>query len=217
MIQLPDNLDVEDVHQWVGRGVFLAELENELRPCVLCEHRSGGNLEVSPLLPSGRLGRPSVVPRRKVYAAWPECGAVNLRDTETGHMFAAYVERLQRRQYSRTVNSRCLSLYVPERWSLYKRSGCSVRTGDGAVDQYKIAQLFAQRPYPTVREAMELLPERGSVAITNKLIVAIDIAGRPRLYYRTANVGSFAGGEFVPDRCKTVIADRVRRLLEKVE
>lgn len=215
MIPLPDDITADDIVQWIGRGVFLAKINGSLIPCVLGEDVSSQRVQVIPVIVDR--GAPVLVRREEVFAAWPRCGAVNIYDTQRRCHYAAYVERQQRRQYTRTINARCLEVYVPERWALYKRQHHMPSVGQrSSVPNWLIAQLFDQS-YPRLAEAAQLAQQRGSVAITNKLIVAYNNSDVPRLYYRRDNVGTFIDNTFEPELCSPATAARVRRLLEKVE
>jgi hypothetical protein len=153
MIQLPDDIDVDDVLQWVGRGVSLVRINDEMVPCTLEEVSDSRRALVRPLLDTQ--GREVEVLFSDIYAAWPDCGAVNVRTTRRGQPvhYAMYVTRQQRRQYTRTANPRCLHAYIPERWAVYKATR-QLPPGPGReLTASVIAQMFNQE-YPAIPAAL---------------------------------------------------------------
>jgi hypothetical protein len=200
VIPLPDDITYDDVHQWLAEGVFLAKRPdtNEFGVAYLRRTRDEG---VAILFSEDGLG--ATVPLADIRCHWPTCGAVNYND-----QFALYVQRRQRRQWRRTYNSRCVEVQVPGRWHLLKQHGAA----ELAIDQHQWPFLKAvfDPEYPSMGEAVQMLHERASVAVTPHLI----LVGRPEtaVYYRGSLAGRIAGGLFHP-ACTPMEEARIRKIL----
>ena len=201
MIELPHDMRREDVSQWLEGGVFYAQPRegSEWKLALLRGVPEPGLVSVRWV----STGDSAEVPYEQVRGHWPECGAIN------GERFAFYVQRLQRRQWRRTYNARCVRVTVPGKWQHLKSLGARALTLDPNGPEFLRAVFDPS--YPSVEEAFNMLRnERPSVAITRHVI----LVGHPEpvVYYRGENVGRVAGNVFHAD-CAAPVAKRVRQVL----
>lgn len=200
MIELPEDISWDDVHQWLAEGVFLAKRpkSKEFDVAVLRRTREDG---VAVVFAKDALR--ATVPKSDVRCHWPTCGSVNYDGK-----FALYVQRRQRRQWRRTYNHRCIDVQVPGRWHLLKQYPAQ----DLEVNQNSWEYLDAvfSPTYPTMGDAITMLRDRPSVAVTPHLI----LVGRPdtAVYYRGALAGRIAGGLFHP-ACTPLEEVRIRKII----
>lgn len=202
MLPLPDDITCDDAVQWCSGGWVLYNgqpwhidgLENEEG----CDE---------PLLYAYRNGDKAAGSRsvefHEVMCHWPRCGSVN---TDSG--IAVYVERHQRRQWTRTYNNRCVSIEVPLRWHAEKMLGREMVRYVSNADHCTLVDELFDPTYVSFEEALRqvALPTVLSVAVSRTLIVAGDgkrtylfDKGRPAAEYVNGELVSL-GSQFLVDR-----------------
>lgn len=202
MIELPDDIGRDDMYQWLDGGVFLVSVDEEWRPAVLVAAHEGAGPDrlVRVVLVGGN--RRVDVEQRDIRAHWPVCGAINM------DRFALYVQRLQRRQYRRTFNPRCVRVSVPGKWACLKALSAQELQVDMIDDDF-LLELF-NPTYPNdMGQALASLNERASIALNPALVL---VRGPdPAVYYRGQAAGRIVGGEFRPE-CDERTARRIRKM-----
>lgn len=203
MIELAEGMSSGDVLQWLEGGVFLSRIDGAWEPVTLTMRPEGdGTVAVAPV------GRPDASLRVRysdVRCHWPTCGAINLPDSG----YALYVQRVQRRQYRRTFNHRCVNLTVPGKWSLLK----SMAAADLSPPTHspEVVRAVFDPKYPaSYEEAAELLSTRPSVAVDPY----ITLVGYPNtaVYYRADLSARMAYGS-IDFMCPDPIAKRIRKVI----
>jgi len=200
MIALPDDITPSDVQQWLEGGVFYAR-RNAKEPWDLAELRAVEGEDIYVMFikeEQEHRVRPS-----DLRCHWPACGAINMPGG-----FAVNVERLQRRQYRRTYNSRCVRTSMPDKW-------LSLRTMEPQITQVDyegitfLDELFNPKYPPNTYEARRKVAagEVFSVAITPYLVLAGD-----RVHYRGTFVGRLLENDFHAE-CDLAIAAHVGKIV----
>lgn len=107
MIEIPNDIAVQDLAQWLSDGVVVLKNDPAMTPLFVYRIGEAGDVRVREHR-EGRLSEPRPVPSRDLLCGWPTCGAVNVGG------IALYVQRSQIRQYRRTYNSRAVAPAVPD-------------------------------------------------------------------------------------------------------
>lgn len=201
MMELPPDISPNDIAQWLEGGVFYARRGRE-RPWFLATYngvRDNGQVDVF------HVGEPerSTVHPHNICVHWPKCGAINIAKG-----FAVYVQRLQRKQYRRTYNSRCIRTSVPGKWQALKR----LQPEDIYIDHgsHEFIQALFEPEYPlNTYEAIHRMTqgEWASVALNPQIILA-----RTRVYYRGELVGRLRDGYFFAD-CDELLGNQIGKQL----
>jgi hypothetical protein len=191
---------MRDVEQWLNHGWCLYHAPHGGMPAVVryygIEDAGRRRVAIGGSPPFDEL----IVQAEDLAAYWPTCGSLNVDDK-----YAVYLSRRPTRQYRRTYNSRVLDMKVPQRWHVMAQVGADLAT----PDSYEVAQAAFAPDYPSYGEALTMLGERPSVAITQHLIVA----GEPNqhlLYVDGDPVGVIREGHFTP----TISGRQALRLLK---
>ena len=165
MIPLPDGINEQDVHQWLSHGWCLVDV-GEMKPARFI--RSYGSL-VDVHIPNGdgleELNVHTVV-SSNLYAHWPECGSLNLPDSE----FAVFLERRPIRGYCRTYNEDSLAIRYVRGWDLARDHGPDALSLSPMSEEVALAAFHPQ--YHSYSDAMIMLDGNWfSVAINPKVIL----------------------------------------------
>ena len=179
MPSLPNDISRSDLNQWVGSGWFYAVIDGERHPAYL-EHVSDDMECMVRTVDDDR----AYIPPSSIYTHWAMCGALNVHSS-----FAAFVERVQQRQWRRTFNSNSLVVSVPQHWNvLGVLSSRTVKSATNTGGHSLVREAF-NPTYPSYEEAIEQLrsPEVVSRAINRHVILCGGTGGgRIQLYYRGA-------------------------------
>lgn len=200
MIELPHDIQPNDVHQWLEGGVFMALDGEEFRPAVLVGVPDHGTVRIVFVGDSDRTD----VPYEAVRPHWPQCGALNMPGR-----FALYVQRLQRRQYRRTYNGRCVRVSVPGKWACLKALSARELQVDVNSPDF-LLELFNPSYPEDFGAAMRALSERASIAVDPHTVLVG--SAEPAVYYRGQAAGRIIGGEFRPE-CDDWTARRIRKIV----
>ncbi len=183
MQAIPQDVNSDDVWQWLNRGWFWYEADTGLVPAQLQQ------IERHEYCCITLEGDEYAFERDRVFPHWPTCGAVNLQG------FAIIIDRQQSRQYRRTYNSRCVLLDVPRKWEVMKRHRF-VR--DLTPDSAEVVKSLFTPEYYGYERAMELLDGGWvSVALNPYLIVA-GTRDDQLVYYRGKLIARVLQGEMQP-------------------
>ena len=199
MNPLPQDLSISDIYQWLGEGWFLFRHDGQFIVSSLEEEMTLRTIT----------GVRHDLIRDRTYPLWPICGSLNL--SEFG--YAIYLERIQRRQYRRTYNHKCLSLTIPRKWEVMKAKSLEV---DQIHPNTPVVIKEAFDPtYYTYTEALGLMDHEGwtSVALNPYIIVS----GGPEkchVYYRRKLVGTITNGQLVPIGDQSA---RIKRIIKFFE
>jgi hypothetical protein len=171
MQHIPADVCMQDVWQWLGHGWFFYDEAGVYEPAYI----TSVNDECEITLVDGSI-RPWR--RQKCFPHWPDCGAVNV---ETTYGFAVIVERRQSRQYRRTYNQRCLTLNIPRKWDVMKRSPMVTSLTPNSEE---VVRAVFSPSYYSYDRALTLLDEGWvSVALNQHLIIAGE-RDEHLIYYR---------------------------------
>lgn len=197
MNHLPQGINGDDLHQWLGGGVCMARIEGQWVPAlyegVVRNDREGLPVECAVTV-GETFDRNEVVTLNNLAGHWPVIGSVNIR----AHRVAVHVDREPAKQFKRTFHSRLCKVTVPRRWDVQKVIGDrglrSLQTPTVPI----INALFAAW-YPTPEQAFDLLDSGWlSVAIDPRVIVAADQNGKRMIYFRGELAATTAGGMLDP-------------------
>jgi hypothetical protein len=201
MIELPEDIQSHDIGQWLSDGYFFARPSGESEWKIASYIGTGDNREIGCRWVSADHGE--YVPLQDVRAHWPTCGSINMPG------FALYVQRLQRRQWRRTFNARCVSIGIPGKWQLLK--SIDARELRVTTDSPEFLNAVFNPTYPaTFDAAMDMLGSQPSVALSPQIL----LVGypNPQVYYRGNLVGQMIGGKFNAE-CDPLTERRVSKLL----
>ena len=203
MLRVPSDISIDDAHQWCSNGWVIGE---------------GGDVcLVGDVSEDERrfYGRNTAGQHRdwsigETDCYWPVCGSIN-----TYGGFAVYVQRSQRRQWTRTYNSRCVDVRIPLEHDLY--DVFNERHVDKYIDPNSgelVEQLFDPH-YPTFEEALGYLrqPMQVSVAVNPYLIIGRNNDGRIITFDRGRPAAELTPEGLVP-MGKTLLARRVSKQLQ---
>lgn len=198
MIELPNGISREDIYQWLGDGVFYARSGEQWRLARLVD-TDGLYIQYLDEQSSHRCRASDI----RIH--WPRCGAINL---ET---HALYVQRQQRRQWRRTYNARCVQVHTLGKWGLLGRGDAASMAVDTTGHVF-MGALFDPLYPQDLSEAMELLEQRHSLALTPHLTMVQTSSPGYIVYYHTDRVGHYSGGEFRP-ACDALVERRVNKMI----
>jgi len=198
MIEIPSDVQSHDINQWLDGGVFLARRNDEWTECTF-----GGAHDDGRIICYFLDGDSATKERSDVRAHWPTCGSINMPK------FALYVQRLQRRQWRRTFNARCISLSIPGKWQHLKQ--IEARELRVAADNPEFLRAVFNPTYPSnYDEAMQMLNDRPSVALSPQILLVG--SPNPQVYYRGKLVGQMIGGRYNAE-CDPLTERRVSKLM----
>jgi hypothetical protein len=199
MIPLPIGIEAKDVSQWIHHGVFLYRPPGgELEPCTLHgwipeTQEDGVHLKVTSLRDNSKAWGPFILNAKRadghseqVFCHWPMCGSINMHDYKA----AVYVQRMQKKQYTRTFTSSCVKLTIPD------QKFSKISTGLGMLisgSREVVLELFEPK-YFTFAEGMErgTYHDWGSFAINPHIIITMRRI--PRVYFDGQFVGQIKEG-----------------------
>ena len=200
MIEIPSDIRSHDLSQWLEGGVFFAkrsaDSEWELATYI-------GSDEARIVVRFLKDRQREDVRLSDIRCHWPRCGSVNMPG------FALYVQRMQRRQWRRTYNGRCIRLSIPGKWQHLKM--VTARDLRVSADDPVFLDAVFNPTYPdTFGAAVDLLRDKPSVALSPQII----LVGHPNtlVYYRGERVGQMVGSKFQPE-CGEMTALRVGKLI----
>ena len=211
MQDIPDEITRDDLAQWLNRGWYYAIGADGSQTLVrfqdTCSDAGSGGV-----LAQGYdyIGDTMLVtPPCGILLHWPECGAIN---TPTG---ALYVQRLQRRQWTRAYTSRTVQVSQLGAWfQLATANASPVLDGDAAT----VVRALFDAWYPdSMYEGIDLLLERPSVAINRHITLVVEGPETCGVYYRKDRCGTLEPDGHFETTCGERLTRRVRKLIGDIE
>lgn len=199
MIPLPDDITGDDIDQWLRGGVFLVDGIPYVYSMMDYDYDADG-----PRVFGYDLNGDSVRfnhKAQKLCVAWPQVGAVNVRDPG----YALYVQRRQDRQYRRSYNERCASVHVIGRWEL-ARAGVQQDFPNNALDSRVVKAVFEPWFPPSLAEAFAT--GWPSVALSPQLTL---FPACGTVYYRDIKAGVIDRNGIFTATCDPVVARRINK------
>ena len=213
MQPVPDDLHPDDREQWLLQGIFLIRINGELSPAIMCDR--GGYLPDGMFIVQsqhdGWLGQHAVT-NAMAFTHWPMCGAIN----PDGSPFAVIVERLPRKQFTRTFAPSLCKIRIPRHQEMIKKYGHEVVRSFNTWTPPIVKALF-DPVYPTYRQARALLEERSSVALSPLLMIVRDDFGKSVIHYRGRPAATISNGGHTKLLSKAVSAGVIAELLNERE
>lgn len=193
MVELPEDMTEDDLHQWLSEGYCLYH-GKAWAYWGDAETNDDGQVRRFGLVRDDGVTHVSL---DEVQCFWPICGAINI--TKWGIGIGVYVERRQRRQWRRTFNANCVQVEVPNQWVVQQafKSKRHPVHGVRQITLEMVDELFSPT-YPSVREAVESIASGRaiSVAVTPQVTLVGDGKGQHAVYYRTTLVGGWRNNVF---------------------
>lgn len=200
MKSIPEDVSMVDLHQWLGQGWFFYKEGETLVPAQLVDEMRISTIDDNCYHVQYSL----------TFPFWPVCGALNLDG------YAIYLERLQRRQYRRTYNSRCLSLTIPRKWEVMKSPVASaVGISTLTPDDHEVIKAAFEPKYYTYTSAMRMMHTEGWVSVAlNPYVIVSGGHEKCHVYYRRKLVGTIKDGCLTPIGAQDA---RIRRIIKFFE
>ena len=187
-LRLPEDICEDDIFQWLSDG-YVSHPDHDVL-------MFDGGLDMYDSTAAFFDGDEHIrLPYHDVECIWPICGMVNRR--VRGWESAVYVKRVQRRQWRRTFNARCVDVIPVGRWALAKYTGIR---GNSRLTMDIVRELV-EPTYYTMGYAMSRIQNTHgclSLAITPQIAISGDGKGKFAVYYRDKVIGGIHDKVFTP-------------------